>query len=214
MMSYLPRDPEKLIMGHPNKWPELPIPMELRSDPNSDLHDLDAYAMHEQCWTLITRIIDVDLIMENLELFVKAFYRQSRENGLGLVWGDPEEYSLICEKRMSRIEGCLKLSYSPRDPFNVPEVRQLFSHPEKIQRPKTKKQKELRRERTEQEPSLNAVGEVARKSRLPRSHPSLSSCKVPAEITLMIMNYLYEYLNILDMIRVFPQYRSMISQVA
>lgn len=38
--------------------------------------------MHERCWALMTRILDVDLIEENLDLFVKVIRQQRDKNRL------------------------------------------------------------------------------------------------------------------------------------
>jgi len=69
----------------------------------------------------------------------KRYWRSPDEEHKDLSWIKPKEYARVCEKRMSRIEGCLNLSYAPRNPFNIPELRDLLDHPEKLQRPKTPK---------------------------------------------------------------------------
>ena len=176
---------------------------------------------------MATRIVDVELIMENLGLFSRClllyaddhiravtideqrYWRQPAKQYEDLVWTDPAEYAKVCDKRMRRIDGCLELSSAPRDPFNIPELRDLLNQPEKLQRPKTKRQKEREMEQME-----SAVGRMALKPYIPRRYQSQSNCKVPTEIILMIMEYLDEYPDIFGLIRVFPQYRAMISRAA
>lgn len=176
---------------------------------------------------MATRIVDVDLIMENLDLFsmslllyadnhIRAvtideqrYWRDPAKQYEDSVWTDPAEYAKVCDKRMRRIDGCLELSSAPRDPFNIPELRDLLNQREKLRRPKTKKEKEREIEQME-----SAVGRMALKPYLPRRYQSQSNCKVPTEIILMIMGYLDEYPDIFGLIRVFPQYRAMVSRAA
>lgn len=176
---------------------------------------------------MATRIVDVDLIMENLDLFSRSlllsadnhiravtideqrYWREPAKEYKDLVWTDPAEYAKVCDKRMRRIDGCLELSSAPRDPFNIPELRDLLNQPEKLRRPKTKKQREREMEQME-----SSVGRIALKPYVPRSYQSQSNCKVPTEIILMILEYLDEYPDIFGLIRVFPQYRAMISRAA
>lgn len=183
-----------------------------------------AYEMHDRCWVVATRIVDFNLIMQNVDLFSKSlllhaddhiravtideqrYWREPAKQYEDLVWTDPGEYAKVCEKRM---HGCFELASAPRDPFNIPELRDLLNQPEKLHRPKTKKQKEREMERTE-----SAVGRMALKPYLPRRYQSQSNCKVPTEIILIIMEYLDEYPDIFGLIRVFPQYRPMISRAA
>lgn len=139
----------------------------------------------------------------------QRYWRQPAKQYEDLVWTDPAEYAKVCDKRMRRIDGCLELSSAPRDPFNIPELRDLLNQPEKLQRPKTKRQKEREMEQIE-----SAVGRMALKPYIPRRYQSQSNYKVPTEIILMIMEYLDEYPDIFGLIRVFPQHRAMISRAA
>lgn len=161
---------------------------------------------------------------KNFELFIRAQKKHSRENGLvkgflidekrywrapdeehkNLSWTDPKEYARICEKKMSRIEGCLDLPCAPRDPFNIPELRDLLNHPEKLQRPKTKKEVQRRLE-----PELAKIA-----TQEPRSYSSPTNFRVPVDIIFMIMDYLHEDNDNYALICLFPVWRSMISQAA
>lgn len=71
----------------------------------------------------------------------KHYWRAPDEEHKCLSWIDSNEYARICAKKMSRIEGCFDLSYAPRNPFNIQELRSLFGHPEKLQWPNTKRER-------------------------------------------------------------------------
>lgn len=155
-----PKDPEKLIIGHTDSWPEKGISI----PPGYPLSIQDvipgAYAMHERCWALLTRTLDVNLIKENLDLFVKVFCEKAAQNRrmteflfdeqdywrepdskyFDLSWKEPKRYAKVCEHKLSRLKGCFDGHCAPRDPFNVPELRDVTNSQKMICRKRIEKQ--------------------------------------------------------------------------
>lgn len=164
-----------------------------------------AYSMHERCWVLMTRVLDVDLIEEHLDLFVRALCHQAKRNEFepdDLLadyypehWGQldrfyhrSKEYLKIHKNGQHPSKGCCV----PRDPLNIPELRGLLRQSEKIRR-------ETRNSKTPIFPYTP-------------SRSSTSNITVPMDVVLMIMDLLPGRRNIKLLLWVFPQWRTLIPQ--
>ncbi|ODM21475.1 hypothetical protein SI65_02319 [Aspergillus cristatus] len=162
--------------------------------------------MHERCWVLMTRVLDVDLIEEHLDLFVRALCHQAKRNEFEPddsladdypeLWGQldkfyhrSKEYLRIHKNGQHPYRGCCE----PPDPLNIPELRDLLRHPEKIRR-------ETRNSKTQIIPYTH-------------SRSRTSNIAVPMDVVLMIIDLLPGRRNIKLLLLVFPQWSTLIPQI-
>lgn len=142
-----PDDPEKLILGDPEKWPEKPLSAALgyvRNGKPYTMHKKNAYPVHERCWSLMLRILDIGLVEKHLDSSIKVLCQQAEKNRNAknllvnmqgcwrepkrrykdMSWEESEKYAKGCEQQMSCTDdSCFNRFYAPRDPFNIPELR-------------------------------------------------------------------------------------------
>ncbi|KAL1986542.1 hypothetical protein VTN96DRAFT_6120 [Rasamsonia emersonii] len=140
----VPRRRDEVIMGDPHQTPEKFVEAYV-SSLEYDCMDFNpcGYAVHERCWVLMARVIDVRLVKKNLDLFVKALCQRKQERIYELdkkiceegqwdilehEYGDkfvknPRKYLRSYEKNME----CSDTVFSERDPLNIPEnMLQVF----------------------------------------------------------------------------------------
>lgn len=139
----VPRRRDEVIMGDPHQTPEKFVEAYV-SSLEYDCMDFNpcGYAVHERCWVLMARVIDVRLVKKNLDLFVKALCQRKQERIYELdkkiceegqwdilehEYGDkfvknPRKYLRSYEKNME----CSDTVFSERDPLNIPEVRKFI----------------------------------------------------------------------------------------
>lgn len=144
-------------MGDTTKWRDRALAVYPGGPVNHPAYGTVAYPMHERCWALMIRILDVGLIKNNLFLFTKVLYQRMKETKgankfvideqqywkqpgqkyyMNLALKDPAKYAEICEGEMKTLEGCLDYAFAPRDPFNIPELPGLLSDLEETHKKK------------------------------------------------------------------------------
>lgn len=142
-----PDDPEKLILGGPEKWPEKPLSAALGYVHNGKpyiMYKKNAYPVHERCWSLMLRILvekhldsSVKVLCQqaeknrnakNLLVNVQGYWREPKRRYKDMSWEEPEKYAKACEQQMSCTDdSCFNRFYAPRDPFNIPELRAFLT---------------------------------------------------------------------------------------
>lgn len=174
-------------MGDTTKWMDRALAVYPGGPVNRPAYGTVAYPMHERCWALMTRILDVGLIESNLFLFTKVLYQRMKDTKgankflidekqywkqpgqkyyMNLALKDPAKYAKICEGKMKTIEGCLDYAFAPRDPFNVPELPGLLSDLEESH--KKKLQKETQKKLDKQAAAAQAPAPAATTPSKPR----------------------------------------------
>lgn len=147
----------------------------------------------------MTRILDVDLIEEHFDLFVRALCHQAKWNIFepdDLLVDDYPQHWRRSSKIYRKSKECLEIHKDgrhpfegccvPRDPFNIPGLRDLLRHPQRIQQ--------------EAEESKNQI-EFAHTS----SSSSTSSITFPTDVILAIMDFLPGRRDIELLLWAFPQ---------
>lgn len=220
----VPKDPNDLFLGDP----EISSKGLQKANPTNRYYyyycpEPRAFIMHERCWTLMTRILDVCLIEKHLDLFLTIltekvdhgeseveclvpeidYWNRPKKQYEDLSWDDPKEYLKIYEPKARPRDGY----YKPRDPCNIPELRDLLNNPGKIQRQAQRKKKPTtprklleRKPRTHTMP-LRSLFYLDRRS-----------IRIPIDIILIIMDFLPEFRDIRFLLWVFPQWKPLIPQ--
>lgn len=228
----VPEDPNLLIMGDSWRIRDKTIKAGVASTRYTTRYPRQrAYAMHERCWVLMTRIVDVELINMHLDLFVKALcYRRRQkaedenplicEETVWMKWKNryadsymmsPRRYTSAYENQME----CSDNAYAARDPLNVSKLQKLLKHPERIRRHglqrKTKMEARKKKKEKKKEKKQKTL-----KSRTPaprRMKPfDIRDILIPPEIVMIIMDMLYGPKDIVLLLWVFPQWRLSIHQ--
>jgi hypothetical protein len=153
----VPRNENELILGKPWKIPDKFIEAYMDTiEYDSKDYNPCGYPIHERCWVLMTRILDVNLIKAHLNLFVKAICQMNKKPKIyDLAWKtcketewcnlkeyygekftqNPGEYLARLERRME----CSEKIYALRDPLKVIEVRNLIQEAETLRREQEKR---------------------------------------------------------------------------
>lgn len=220
----VPRDPNELFLGNP----EISSKGLQKADPTCRHYyyccpEPRAFLMHERCWALMTRILDVCLIEKHLDLFLTIltdkvdhgksgveclvleidYWNRLKKEYEDLSWDDPKEYLKIYEPKARPRDGY----YKPRDPCNIPELRDLLNDPGKIQRQaQTKEKPTAPRKHLERKPRTHKM------PLRPLSYFDRRSIRVPTDIILIIMDLLPEFRDIRFLLWVFPQWKPLIPQ--
>lgn len=101
--------------------------------------------MHNRCWVFLTQILDVGLIKQHLGLFVGTLCHQARRNKFepddllmnyypahwdkaNKFYHKTQEYKDIHKDEKYPFDGCCV----PRDPLNIPELREILQDPGRI----------------------------------------------------------------------------------
>ncbi|OJJ33311.1 hypothetical protein ASPWEDRAFT_185712, partial [Aspergillus wentii DTO 134E9] len=89
-----PSDPNEMILGNPGPCRDRFLEAYVKSSRMNERQKYSnafAYPIHERCWSLMTRILDVDLIQQNLDLFVEVLLIRSNIKIYNL-------YKIFCEE--------------------------------------------------------------------------------------------------------------------
>ncbi|KAH8695241.1 hypothetical protein BGW36DRAFT_429122 [Talaromyces proteolyticus] len=196
----LPRDDNKFFFGPHWECPEELI--EAYIDPLDEILEYEVprtYMIHERCWQLMTRVLDVELIKEHLDLFVKAlrefFYllqATSHPNLEHLAW---------LYQAFKNPDEILALS----DPWRIPEVRDMLLEAEKSFG--REKIREISGEKIE----AHSIPGRELSIRPPKINNSQTvRIMLPPELVTMIMDFLPTCGEIRLLILAFPQWRSIV----
>ncbi|KAJ5773869.1 hypothetical protein N7457_008765 [Penicillium paradoxum] len=174
-----------------------------------------AFTMHERCWQLMTRILDVRLIKQNMEIFVRAMCdpwlgphlrpfchlghpsqkaRQWRE----FIYRLPKEYHRNVRSFYTLGVGYprrLNRHFSGADPLNDPFVQGVML---------IKQVDRVIEDTSQRSISTHPM------SRRSQSSFNLSHIFLPAELVLIIADFLEHREHIRAMISIFPTWYSMI----
>jgi hypothetical protein len=102
----VPRNENELILGKPWKIPDKFIEAYMGTI-EYDFKDYNpcGYPIHERCWVLMTRILDVNLIKAHLNLFVKAICEMNKKPKIyDLAWKTCEENEMVQSEGILRRE--------------------------------------------------------------------------------------------------------------
>ncbi|KAI9926556.1 hypothetical protein MW887_004324 [Aspergillus wentii] len=189
---YAPRDPSQLIMGDPKRIPDGLLQTLSIGEVGRDrrpLYSARGYPMHERCWQLFTRILDVDLIASHLRLFLEVLHRRADQfiyNPENLHHEEGEWKSMEQRYGDAALEDPQRKSIKPK---------------EKVKEPVKEKKTPDKRTPRSHRMSLRAS-----------STSNVRSIVVPTEIILTIMDRLPDIDDILSLLWVFPHWKGLIPQ--
>lgn len=232
----LPEDENEFVLGDPWKIPEKIIeaaaPCRFRENYYEYPRNPCAYPMHERCWVLMTRILDVDLIKANMDLFVKAIRKRwNNERVFGLNGKFMEETKWETMRKeyrrkfqqnpskhlnkylihLAKSMDCSHNSYALQGPLNIVEVRNVILEAEACQREQGKRAAAD----GEKKPSpITATRTSARRQMLRHSSSNFQADKiiVPPEVILLIMDQLQGHKEMQLLLWAFPHWRCIIPQ--
>lgn len=179
------------------------------------------YIVHERCWTIVTRVIDVELINKHLEIFrfaISQTLKKRRTNSLDhkRFYDDEEEWISREGERQGENELSLKEAasvvsnysekwrcdgemFATRDPLRVADVWRS------IEAEKARFDREMQEEDAWKDSSLERrkQSHPMQKRRSPRLHRT-TGLNVPPEVVLEILDHLPDSQQIRQLMSVFP----------
>ncbi|KAH8433328.1 uncharacterized protein LDX57_010964 [Aspergillus melleus] len=222
----LPIDVDDMVLGDPNLVPErldeaYLEPRKHRSNCDDHRYNPIAYPMHERCWALMTRIVDVKIITAHLREFCQVMWQTRQSIGplgsntlahkyheepwwpnwrriFGDVSGRCDPYY---EARFTKPLECTNRMYALRDPWKVPEIWTAINREKKrwlseeVRRP---------RRRLAIRPTLP----LTQKQRVLRPvwRNAAAVAPLPPELTMIIIEYLRSPREVRLLMWVFPRW--------
>ncbi|EAW15292.1 uncharacterized protein ACLA_059590 [Aspergillus clavatus NRRL 1] len=175
-----------------------------------------AHCIHDRCWSLLAGYMDADCVLSNLWEFERTLcwttvssnskrhileeWRWSRPPKCyrALSRTDPGEYARLYADEL----GCSERRYAPRDPYNIPELLDLFAHPERLQHELIRKPPPRRIRYSRPRPQRSHAMTLRFSGTF-----DARAIRIPSDILLMILDLLPTYHDLQRFFWVFPQCR-------